>query len=143
MTSFVLDASVAAKWMLPAKGELLRPEAFRLLDAYGSGEVNLIVPDVFWAECGNIVWKAVRQRRLDRVSAEQAIVSLMRRNIPTIPSLELLQKAVPIAFDFDRAVYDCLYVALAVESKKQLITADERLANALAARFPVKWLGAL
>jgi predicted nucleic acid-binding protein len=143
MTSFVLDASVAAKWMLPAKEELLRPEAFRLLDAYGSGDVNLIVPDVFWAECGNIVWKAVRQRRLDRVGAEQAIVSLMRRNIPTIPSLELLQKAVSIAFDFDRAVYDCLYVALAVESKKQLITADERLANALAARFPVKWLGAL
>jgi len=143
MTSFVLDASVAAKWMLPAKGELLRLEAFRLLDAYGSGDVNLIVPDVFWAECGNIVWKAVRQRRLDRVDAEQAIVSLMRRNIPTIPSLELLQKAVSIAFDFDCAVYDCLYVALAVESKKQLITADERLANALAARFPVKWLGAL
>ena len=61
MTSFVLDASVAAKWMLPAKDELLRPEAYRLLDAYGAGEVSLVVPDVFWAECGNIVWKAVRQ----------------------------------------------------------------------------------
>jgi predicted nucleic acid-binding protein len=142
MTSFVLDASVAAKWMLPAKGELLRPEAFRLLDAYRSGDVNFIVPDVFWAECGNIVWKAVRQNRLDRAGAEQAIVSMMGRSIPTISSLELLQKAVAIALDFDRAVYDCLYVALAVESKKQLITADERLANALAARFPVKWLGA-
>ena len=41
-----------------------------------------------------------------------------------------------------RAVYDCLYVALAVQSKSDLVTADERLANALAARFPVKWLGA-
>jgi predicted nucleic acid-binding protein len=30
-----------------------------------------------------------------------------------------------------------------VQSKCDLITADERLANALAARFPVKWLGAL
>ena len=143
MTSFVLDASVAAKWMLPAKGELLRPEAFRLLDAYRSGEVNFIVPDVFWAECGNIVWKAVRQNRLDRSGAEQAIVSMMHRAMPTISSLELLPKAVSIAFDFNRAVYDCLYVALAVESKKQLVTADERLANALAARFPVKWLGAI
>jgi predicted nucleic acid-binding protein len=43
---------------------------------------------------------------------------------------------------FDRTVYDSLYVALAVHSKTQLITADERLANSLAAHFPVKWLGA-
>jgi predicted nucleic acid-binding protein len=28
-----------------------------------------------------------------------------------------------------------------VQSGAELITADERLANALAARFPVKWLG--
>jgi predicted nucleic acid-binding protein len=44
---------------------------------------------------------------------------------------------------YERTVYDCLYVVLAVHSKAQLITADERLANSLAAHFPVKWLGAL
>ena len=43
----------------------------------------------------------------------------------------------------DRTVYDSLYVALAVQSKSVMITADERLANALAAKLPVKWLGAL
>jgi predicted nucleic acid-binding protein len=52
-------------------------------------------------------------------------------------------EALRIAFAYDRAVYDCLYVALAIQSKSQLITADERLANALAAYLPVKWLGAL
>jgi len=143
LTSFVLDASVAAKWMLPAKGELLRPEAFRLLDAYEAGDVNLIVPDIFWAECGNILWKAVRQRRLEQSAAELAMQTLMQRDLPTSPSKMLLQQAVMMAFDFGRSVYDCLYVTLAARSKKQLITADERLANALAARFPVKWLGAL
>lgn len=142
MTSFVLDASVAAKWMLPAQGELLRAQAFRLLDAYGAGEVNLVVPDIFWAECGNIVLKAVRQGRVDRGTAELELYSLARRDIPTISSLHLLQEAVTIAFDFGRSVYDCLYVALATQGRKQLITADERLVNALAARFPVKWLGA-
>jgi predicted nucleic acid-binding protein len=143
MISFVLDASVAAKWMLPPTGELLRPEAIRLLDAYAAGEVNLIVPDIFWAECGNIVWKAVRQRRLERAVAELEMQSLMRRNIPTVPSAKLLLEAVSIAFNFGRSVYDCLYVALAVQEKKELITADERLAHALAARFPVKWLGTI
>jgi predicted nucleic acid-binding protein len=142
VTSFVLDASVAAKWMLPAKAELLRPEAYRLLDAYGAGDINLVVPDIFWAECGNIVWKAVRQQRFGRDEAEIAILSMMNRSIPTVSSATLLPKAVSIAFDFGRSVYDCLYVALAVRSRIQLITADERLANALAAHLPVKWLGA-
>jgi len=40
-------------------------------------------------------------------------------------------------------VYDALYVALALDSKSQLVTADARLANALAAHLPVKWLGSL
>jgi predicted nucleic acid-binding protein len=39
--------------------------------------------------------------------------------------------------------YDGLYVSLAVASKATLVTADERMANALAAHFPVRWLGAI
>ncbi|HEY3974550.1 MAG TPA: type II toxin-antitoxin system VapC family toxin [Candidatus Sulfotelmatobacter sp.] len=143
MRKFVVDASVAAKWMLPAKGELLRPEAYRLLDSYGAGEVGLLVPDIFWAECGNIAWKAVRQQRFSRAEAELAILLMTQRAIPTIPSAELLSKALTIAFNFGRSVYDSLYVALAVQAERQLITADESLANALAAHLPVKWLGAL
>jgi predicted nucleic acid-binding protein len=55
----------------------------------------------------------------------------------------LIDSAFQIATAFERTVYDCLYVALAVHSNAQLITADERLANSLAAQFPVKWLGAI
>jgi predicted nucleic acid-binding protein len=54
-----------------------------------------------------------------------------------------LEEAFSIAATFNRTVYDSLYVALAVRSKADLVTADERLANALAARLPVKWLGAV
>jgi predicted nucleic acid-binding protein len=55
----------------------------------------------------------------------------------------LLEEAFSIALTFDRTVYDSLYVALAVRLKADLVTADERLANALAAHLPVKWLGAM
>lgn len=140
MRSFVLDASVAAKWMLPAKDELLRTEAFRLLDAYESGKINLVVPDIFWPECGNLLRKAVCQNRCLRADAELALLLLVRRKIPTIASSEVLSQALLIALNFNRSVYDSLYVALAAETKNELITADERLANALAARYPVKWL---
>jgi predicted nucleic acid-binding protein len=143
VTSIVLDASVAAKWMLPAKNEPFRTEAYRLLDDFAAGTLDLLVPDVFWAECGNIVWKAVRQQRFSRADGAAAISSMINRKIPTVSSVTLMTEALNIAFDNDRAVYDCLYVALALESKRSLITADERLANALAARYPVKWLGAV
>ena len=65
------------------------------------------------------------------------------RGFETISSHILLPEALAIAFKYDQSVYDCLYVALAVEWKTDLITADERLANALAAHLPVKWLGAI
>lgn len=141
MKSFVLDPSVAAKWMLPAKGELLRAEAFRLLDGYEAANLSLLVPDIFWPEVGNVVWKAVRQGRLPRADAESAIQLLLNRNLPTISSAEILPEALAIAFNFGRSVYDGLYVSLAAHTKNELITADEKLANAMAAHFPIKWLG--
>jgi predicted nucleic acid-binding protein len=42
-----------------------------------------------------------------------------------------------------RTVYDRLYVAPAVTLDSELITADEKLLNALSSDFPVKWLGAI
>jgi predicted nucleic acid-binding protein len=66
------------------------------------------------------------------------------QNEPSPPfPLSLLEDAFAIATALDRTVYDALYVALAMRFKSQLITADEALANALAAHMPVKWLGSL
>ncbi len=141
MSLFVLDASVAAKWFLPAAGETLADEALQLLCRYASGQLRFIVPDLFWAEFGNVLWKAVRLGRWTTGAAETAISELKERKITTVPSLPLLEAAFAIATTFDRTVYDSLYVALAVISKAQFITADERLARALAADLPVKWLG--
>jgi len=143
VNTYVIDASVAAKWVLPASGETLTRESLELLKRYAAGEVRFVVPDLFWAELANILWKAVRQGRIRITSAETALHAMLDRSFPTVSSHTLLVEAFAIATAFDRAVYDALYVALAVNSKSQLITADERLANALAAHLPVKWLGSL
>jgi predicted nucleic acid-binding protein len=142
-TVVVVDASVAGKWFLPAKGEPLAEEAVLLLRRYVSGEIRFAVPDLFWAELGNLMWKAVRQGRCEQAAAEAALRSLQERKLATVASRDLLELAFGIATAYGRSVYDSLYVALAVQLKAQLVTADERLANALAARLPVKWLGAL
>lgn len=143
MSLFVVDASVAAKWFLPPSGEPLADEASRLLADYAQGRLRFAVPDLFWAECANILWKAVQQGRWTRSAAEEAILALQNRSLPTTSSLELLEDAFSIAATFDRTVYDCMYVALAVRLKADLVTADERLANALAAHMPVMWLGSV
>jgi predicted nucleic acid-binding protein len=142
LNKLVLDASVAVNWAIPSFREPFTDASLRLLKRYADGEVEFIVPDVFWAEIGNVLWKGVRQGRWRQNTAEAVAEDMKARNFPTVSSLTLLSEALKIAFAYDRAVYDCLYVALAVQSKSDLITADERLANALAARFPVKWLGA-
>src|SRR5258708_5260733 len=45
--TFVLDCSVAAKWVLP---EPDRTPALRLFERYASGEISLIAPDLLLAE---------------------------------------------------------------------------------------------
>jgi predicted nucleic acid-binding protein len=140
---YVPDASVAAKWFLPETQERLVPEARRILEGYAEGSIGLLVPDLFWAEIGNICWKAVRIGRMSRSAAEEALANLAGQGFRTSPSMPLLEDAFAIASDFKRTVYDAIYVALAVASNRIFVTADERLANALAAYFPVRWLGSL
>lgn len=142
MNTLVLDASVAIKWAMPLAGEPLTDESLRLLKRYVNAEVEFVVPDVFWAEVGNVLWKGTRQRRWRQDDADAVAADMRARDFATVSSLTLLPEALRISFAYDRSVYDCLYVALAVQSKTDLVTADERLANALAAHLPVKWLGA-
>jgi predicted nucleic acid-binding protein len=141
VTAFVLDANVAAKWFLPHADETLVSEALRVFQDYSAGRVDLIVPDLFWPEFGNILWKAARYGRISARTAEESILTLLQTQLRTAPSAGLLRDALAIAAAFDRTVYDALYVALAATSDASLVTADERLANALANRFPVRWLG--
>ena len=137
----MLDASVAAKWTLPGAAEPLLDEANHLLKEYASGRIRFVVPDLFWAEIANFLRKAVRLRRASEAAAQSALKAMLERGFPTFASVTTLEDALSIAVRFDCAVYDSIYVALAVSSRTELITADERLVNALAARFPVKWLG--
>jgi len=142
VTSVVVDASVAMKWCLPSFREELVAEAVELLASSYREEIRFLVPDLFWVEIANALWKAVRRNEISSDSADSAMSFMRDLDISTVPSFDIVPEALGLAISQGRTVYDSLYVALAVQSKSQLITADERLANALAARFPVKWLGA-
>jgi predicted nucleic acid-binding protein len=138
----VLDASVAAKWFLPPRDEQLVSEALKLFRDYDAGRVRLIVPDLFWVEFGSIARKAVRRQRWSQSEADTAVTRVRELELESFDCKSLLRAAFNIASVGGRSVYDAIYVALATETRSTMITADERLVNALGSRFPVRWLGA-
>ena len=87
--------------------------------------------------------EAAREAKADLCCTQSPLWHFPDLKIPTIPSFDLVPHALRLAVTHRRTVYDSVYVALALRAKANLITADERLANALAAHLPVKWLGAL
>jgi predicted nucleic acid-binding protein len=142
VTACVVDACVAAKWLLPAAGESLLDQANLLIERHLRRELQLLAPDLIQAEIGNVLWNATRRKRISPADADNSLRRFVELGIQTIPISSLLDRSLQIAIDCDRSFYDSLYVALALATKTDLITADERLVNALGSRFPVRWLGA-
>jgi predicted nucleic acid-binding protein len=143
VSGFVVDASVAIKWLSPFRLEPLAPQARGLLDRWKLGAIDVVAPDLIWPEIASAHWKAVRQNRCTSAEAQISLASLHGDDLPTLPSQQFIDLALRIALQHGRSVYDSLYVALAVTLNLELITADEKLANALAVYFPVRWLGAI
>lgn len=124
MTKIVVDANVAIKLVLP---EIHSQAAFRLRNS----DWKFLIPDFFFPEIGNIFWKRVRkgEMNLDEAQNHLAVLSLLPWQI--YPSLSLMPMALEIAVRVDQAVYDCVYLALAVTNQCQMVTADKKFYNAI------------
>ena len=142
MTGYVVDASVAAKWYLPADDEPLKKQAMEIVRRYARGDCQFYVPGLFFAEFANILWKAERLGRCSPRTSDRAVEAILGLGLPTYATTELVKPARVIARSFQRPVYDSLYVALAIEKSAIFVSADKRLVNAVGGRLPVQWLGA-
>lgn len=143
MITLVIDASVVLKWLGLFQHEGLAAKANNLLDQWRQGSLSLLAPDLIWIEVANAHWRAARQNRFTPNDARASLASLHGHRLPTVPSEPFMDRALEIALLHGRTAYDSLYVALAENSQSILVTADEKLANAVAANLPVKWLGAI
>lgn len=125
MTRFVVDASVAVKWYLP---EQHTDAARRLLDRAS----HLIVPELFFAEVGNVLWKRWRRGHLGADALVEILDALQAVPFEACSMRGLLTRAVEIGMDRNVSVYDGTYLAVAEHSRCPLVTADRRLLEAVA-----------
>lgn len=143
MKRFVLDASVAIKWILPEDQEPFSAEAKMLLAQGSDGEIRFAVPDIFWAEIANVIWKSLRRGKLNAVEASAAMKELMSLEVQVAQTREFLPNAFDTAIESNIAVYDACYVELANRLDIPLVTADRELFARTAPALPVVWIGAI
>lgn len=123
MNTFVVDASVAVKWVVEEDGTA---EALTL-----RRRAKLIAPAPLTAECANILWKKVQRDELSKDEALLAARLLQAANIEFVSARSLLVAATRIALEINHPAYDCLYLALAIERDCLFVTADERFLRKL------------
>jgi predicted nucleic acid-binding protein len=121
----VVDASIGFKWLIAEQ------DSDKALALFSE---ELHAPDFFPIEITNALnVSAIRGRVVD----SKALLGDLFLKLPTLhDSTLLLPRALEIASQMRRSVYDSLYVALAERERCELVTADQRLYNALKARFP-------
>jgi len=116
----VVDASALTAF-------ILREEGWRSIARH---IVRCISVDHIVKEVVNAIWKAAYLRKLITVEetfkAYSILMQLVDRNMILYPEVRYLQKALEISLRYGVTVYDALYIALALEERRPLLTLDSR-----------------
>jgi predicted nucleic acid-binding protein len=119
MTSLIVDASVALKWLVE---EEKSDAAIALLRR----DDDIIAPSLVLAEIGSALWK---KYRLGQLSVEPELALREAANaFSELVELEVLaSRALALALSLEHPIYDCFYLALTEARAGTLVTADARL----------------
>ena len=119
MSSYVVDASVAAKWFLQ---EPHSEAALRLL----ADPHKLRAPDLLWLELSSVVCRRIGRKQLPHDEGFLVLSTFRRLPVQLFAATELLGAAADMACDTATSLYDCVYLALAMRLGVPMVTADRR-----------------
>lgn len=120
---FVADASVGVKLCIQ---ETSSDRALALFKSALAGN-TILIPDLFYIECANILWKHIQRSGYPEDQAKQDMGSLLDLNLAVTPTADLAPHALALATQHSISAYDACYVALANRESAILVTADEKL----------------
>jgi predicted nucleic acid-binding protein len=129
LSGCVVDASVAIKLFVLEEGSDAALALFERLAA--DPPASFYVPDLFYAECANILWKYTRNYGYPAENARLDLLDLQGLALQSVSSMELIEPALELALMFDIPMYDACYLALAQMLEIPLVTADAALARKL------------
>lgn len=130
---YVLDASVALKWVLMEKDSA---KARTLRDEFRKNLHDLLAPDIFPGEICHGLTKAERQKIIPQFQSRILVADILSTPPDFVPSDALLARALEISMSTRSGFYDCLYVALAERESCEMLTADLKVINNLLPAFP-------
>lgn len=136
----MVDASVGIKILVE---EELSDRAWKLFE-YLTREPapRFFVPDHFYIECANVLWKYVRQFGHSRRAAGRALADFLDFPFHVVSTRSLALASLDLGLVRGIAAYDSAYVTLAHSLELPLVTADEALLRRLAGTpFDARWLG--
>ena len=122
----VLDASAAIEAVLG------RSQALEIVE-YLEHADRVTVPDLYFAEIANALWKYVRNGDLPLEDAQTMLSIATSLPDDVLPARELATEALATATAFDHPVYDALYAVTARREGAAVCTLDQRLARLLEA----------
>ncbi|MCM0021179.1 MAG: type II toxin-antitoxin system VapC family toxin [Tagaea sp.] len=120
----VLDANVVASLLEPG------PRVPGIIAEIGAYAPH--APGFLLVEGSNAIWKAARLAGLPAAQAVARQSRLLEFEIAYHPDASLLPAALKLAMRLPHSIYDCLYLALAIELDCAVLTLDKRLATAAA-----------
>ena len=135
-----VDASIAAKWVLPEQHSAL---ALALLAAARRRGEQIVAPRLLPFEVANIVRKRMVRQALPLADADQRLADFLHLPVRLIVPDRLHRRALALADAYGLpAVYDAHYVVVAQHLGCDLWTDDQRLLRAVGGVLPfVRWIG--
>jgi len=129
---FVVDASVAASWLLPDEIDAVANEAYVRLSTD-----HALVPSLWWFEMRNLFIASERRGRLNAEKTTEALKLLA--GLPIVIDQDVDEASLlDLARRYGLTVYDAAYLELAQRSNVPLASLDRALANAARAeRVPI------
>jgi predicted nucleic acid-binding protein len=126
---YVVDASVAIKLFIE---DPLSERAYTIFGLLTRDlPFAIYVPDLFFIECANVLWKYVRWGDLSPSIALEDLADLARLGLTVTSTADLMMESLELAIHYMIPAYDACYAALAGRYDVPLITADEKLAQIL------------
>lgn len=136
----VVDASVVIKLFVKEELSERTVALFELLR--GDEPPRFYVPDLFFIECANILWKYVRRSGYPPEDALRDISHLVKLPLQSVSTSTLLPESLALAIEKEITAYDASYASLAHRLNSSLITADHKLVRKLeGSGIDVQWLG--